>query len=103
MVCVPGMLLQPIVENCIKHGLAPKIDGGSISVSAVVREGRCSIIVEDSGIGWTKKCKKGGEGLANIRERLNLYFGGRCSLELYNRTGAVVDISFPVEGSCSVL
>jgi len=103
MVCVPGMLLQPIVENCIKHGFATKVDGGKIVVTAMVSNGRCSIIVEDDGVGWTQKCKNGGIGLANIRERLNLYFSGRCSLEMYNRVGAVVDISFPVEGSCSVL
>jgi signal transduction histidine kinase len=60
-------------------------------------------VVEDNGVGWTQKSRDGGIGLANIRERLNLYFGGRCSLELYNREGAVVDISFPVEGSCTVL
>jgi len=103
MVCLPGMLLQPLVENCIKHGFSRKLEGGMVRLSAVVDQGRCRIIVEDNGVGWTQKSRDGGIGLANIRERLNLYFSGRCSLELYNREGAVVDISFPVEGSCSVL
>ena len=103
MVCVPGMLLQPLVENCIKHGFSRKVCGGLIRVSAIIDAGRCRILVEDNGVGWGEKMNDGGMGLANMRERLNLYFGGRCSLELYNREGAVVDISFPVEGSCSVL
>jgi sensor histidine kinase YesM len=103
MVCIPGMLLQPLVENCIKHGFSRKVCGGVIRVSAIADAGRCRIVVEDNGVGWTQKSRDGGIGLANIRERLNLYFGGRCSLELYNREGAVVDISFPVEGSCTVL
>lgn len=103
LVCLPGMLLQPLVENSIKHGLSTKVNGGKIWVSAVVDNGRCRVIVEDNGVGWAKTSRDGGIGLANIRERLNLYFAGRCTLELYNREGAVVDISFPVEGSCTVL
>ncbi len=102
MVCLPGMLLQPLVENSIKHGLGPKVLGGHIRVSASVENGRCRVIVEDNGVGFAKTSRDGGIGLANIKERLNLYFAGRCTLELYNREGAVVDITFPVEGSCSV-
>lgn len=101
-VCVPGMLLQPLVENSIKHGLARKTTGGHIRVEAWIEGEVCRIIVADNGMGWTRQSRDGGIGLANIRERLDLYFGGRCNLELYNQEGAVVDISFPVEGSCSV-
>lgn len=103
MVCLPGMLITPLVENSIKHGFSSKVCGGKVRIAATVDQGRCRIIVEDNGVGWPSEQKDSGKGLANIKERLNLYFGGRCSLELYNRDGAVVDISFPVEGSCSVL
>jgi len=105
-VCVPGMLLQPLVENCIKHGLARKVGKGSVKVKASIETGpegdRCRIVVADNGCGWTAKSREGGIGISNIRERLELYFGGRCTLDQYNQDGAVVDISFPVEGSCTV-
>ena len=103
LVCVPGMLLQPLVENSIKHGLSRKVTQGVVKVAATVEDGLCRIVVEDNGVGWTQKGREGGIGLANIRERLDLYFGGRCTLDLYNREGAVVEITFPVEGSCTVL
>ena len=104
--CVPGMLLQPLVENSIKHGLVRKIGKGTVLVRASVEyeEGGdiCRIIVADNGCGWTAKSRVGGIGIANIKERLNLYFDGRCSIEQYNRDGAVIEITFPVEGSCTV-
>jgi sensor histidine kinase YesM len=103
MVCLPGMLITPLVENSIKHGFSSKVCGGRVKISATVEEGTCRVVVEDNGVGWPLEQKDAGKGLANIKERLNLYFNGRCSLELYNKEGAVVDISFPVEGSCSVL
>lgn len=102
LVCLPGMLLQPLVENCIKHGLSSKVRGGHIRVTATVDNDQCRLVVADNGVGFAKTSRDGGIGLANIKERLNLYFSGRCSLDFYNQEGAVVDITFPVEGSCSV-
>src|SRR5438270_11195559 len=48
---VPSMLLQPLVENCIKHGLAPKIDGGSITLRSRLMEGKLLLEVQDDGVG----------------------------------------------------
>src|SRR5213082_1427058 len=48
---VPSMLLQPMVENCLKHGLAPKIEGGKIRLHADQREGRLRLEIEDNGVG----------------------------------------------------
>src|SRR5262249_22406755 len=48
---IPPMLVQPLVENAIKHGIAPKIEGGMVKVSAQCGSDRVAIIVEDSGIG----------------------------------------------------
>src|SRR5439155_713685 len=52
---VPSMLLQPIVENCLKHGLAPKIDGGRIELRTANRDGRLRIEIEDNGVGISEE------------------------------------------------
>src|SRR5260221_605376 len=55
---VPSMLLQPIVENCLKHGLAPKIDGGKIQLRTTNRDGRLRIEIENKELGWQKESKE---------------------------------------------
>src|SRR5436309_1241229 len=71
---VPSMLLQPIVENCLKHGLAPKIGGGKIELRTIDRDGRLSIEIEDNGVGISEErlphVYVEGIGLSNVRERL---------------------------------
>src|SRR5262249_57487885 len=52
-VIIPSMLLQPLVENSIKHGLQPKVDGGSITVRSRLQEGKLVIHVEDDGVGMS--------------------------------------------------
>ena len=76
---VPTLLLQPLVENAIKHGLEPKIEGGSVAVS-VRREGENLVLdVIDSGVGL----KDGsGFGLAQIRERLQAAYGDQATILL---------------------
>ena len=76
---VPTLLLQPLVENAIKHGLEPKIEGGSIAVSAR-REGNNIVLdVIDSGVGL----KDGsGFGLAQVRERLQAAYGDQATIVL---------------------
>ncbi len=52
-IVVPGMLLQPLIENSIKHGLEPRIGGGTVTLrSKITEEGRLMIEVEDDGVGW---------------------------------------------------
>jgi sensor histidine kinase YesM len=72
----PPMLIQPLVENAIKHGLEPKIEGGEISVLVQEKEDFLRLTVSDTGMGLDEK-KAGGFGLANIRERLQGLFDGR--------------------------
>ena len=76
---VPTLLLQPLVENAIKHGLEPKIEGGSVAVSAR-REGRNIVLdVIDSGVGL----KDGnGFGLVQVRERLQAVYGDEATIYL---------------------
>jgi signal transduction histidine kinase len=72
---VPPMLLQPLVENAVKHGLEPKVEGGSVKVSAREERGRLVLEVADSGLG-EHGSSGSGVGLANLRERLAAAFGG---------------------------
>ncbi len=78
-VSVPPMLIQPLVENSILHGLKPKAEGGEIRVIAKrIRDG-IQLEVSDSGIGLDLN-KKQGVGLSNVKERLALYYGGAATM-----------------------
>ncbi|NDY90936.1 sensor histidine kinase [Ideonella livida] len=94
----PGMMLQTLVENAIRHGLEPKAEGGRLQVSAEVRHGRLRVSVLDSGVGLGRSSASGtGIGLANIRERLQLLYGGQASLTLAapEGGGTVASIELP--------
>ncbi len=79
----PPMMLLTLVENAIKHGLEPKPDGGTLSVSAVVADGRLRVAVADSGLGFGVAQRGGtGVGLANVRERLTALYGADASLSI---------------------
>jgi len=88
---IPSMLLQPIVENCLKHGLAPKLGGGKIQLRAVQRDGRLQIEIEDNGVGISEEKMPHvyveGIGLSNVRERLHVLYGTDFSLDLQSRPG----------------
>src|SRR2546429_4565020 len=83
------MLLQPIVENCLKHGLAPKIGGGKIELRTIDRDGRLSIEIEDNGVGISGErlppVYVGGIGLSNVRERLRVLYGTDFQLDIPSR------------------
>ncbi len=76
---VPPMLLQPLVENAIKHGLEPAIDGGEIRVSATIEKAQLVLVVEDSGLGAASDVHDG-YGLAQGRARLAVLYGPRATL-----------------------
>ena len=82
---VPALLLQPLVENCIKHGLEPKVAGGRIDVSARRDGGDLVLSVRDTGIGLAEAPTDGTRfGLTQVRERLATLYGDRASLTLSN-------------------
>jgi two-component system LytT family sensor kinase len=88
---VPSMLLQPIVENCLKHGLAPKLEGGKIQLRTTNRNGKLHIEIEDNGVGISEEKMPHvyveGIGLSNVRERLRLLYGTEFGLQIESRSG----------------
>ncbi len=94
---VPAMLLQPVVENAIRHGLEPKVEGGRIELRARRGDGRLFLEVSDTGVGFAE-ATAGGLGLSNIRERLRLAHGEEARLAIRENTpqGTIVAIEFPL-------
>jgi len=94
----PPLMLQSLVENAIKHGLEPKPEGGTLRLHAQVLHGKLAVSVADSGVGFARAGTAGtGVGLANIRERLALLYGGRAALDVAENPGGgtVVTITVP--------
>ncbi|UUZ55877.1 histidine kinase [Massilia sp. H-1] len=92
----PPMMLQILIENSIKHGLEPKIEGGRIDVKAQLINGMMQVDVRDNGVGFNMHSDEG-VGLANIRERLRLLFGARAELVIEQPLdgGALASIRVP--------
>ncbi len=99
---LPPMLLQPVVENAIKHGLEPNIGGGLVSIGAR-REGAELILeVDDNGLGvrTTRSPGSTGLGLANLRDRLASIYGARARMDIEDRQpGTRVTISLAAESA----
>jgi len=91
---LPPMLLQPLVENAIKHGLEPKLDGGSLRVAASAEDGNLVLTVEDSGAGYGAASTSGsGVGLAHVKQRLAAVYGDGASAEVGEAAGGGVRIT----------
>ncbi len=88
---VPSMILQPLVENSIKHGISPKIGGGSITIRSWREKGHTVIEVDDDGLGMSDETLNnalhGGIGLNNVNERLKVIYGSACRLTLRSAVG----------------
>jgi two-component system LytT family sensor kinase len=95
-VVMPSMLLQPLVENSIKHGLAPKIGEGRITIRSSRQGGHAIIDIIDNGVGVAPdhrhRVTDGGIGLRNVNERLRVIYGANYQLQLD---------SVPGEGTCA--
>jgi two-component system LytT family sensor kinase len=95
-VVVPSMLLQPLIENSIKHGLAPKLGPGQITIRSLRQDGHAIIDIIDNGVGvnpaHADRVQEGGIGLRNVNERLRVIYGANYQLHLD---------SVPGEGTCA--
>ena len=96
---VPSMILQPLVENSIKHGISGKVEGGSIYLRSRIVDGKLVIEVEDDGIGMEASSNDNGTGigLANVRERLSVLYGNAARVEVDSsqKVGTTVRIVLP--------
>ena len=97
-VVVPSMLLQPLIENSIKHGLEPRISGGTVTLRSRIVDGQLLLEVEDDGVGvepggpvvapGSGLVREGsGIGMQNVRERLQVLYGDEAQVEMVSRPG----------------
>lgn len=97
---IPSMLLQPLVENSIKHGLAPKVQGGRVVIRSRLvphpdsdsQPHRLLLSVEDNGVGIEEErlntlLERAGIGVSNVNERLHVLFGSNYRLSIYSQPG----------------
>ena len=97
---VPSMILQPLVENAIQHGIAPKIEGGTVTLRAKRGKGRLIMEVIDDGVGFPEprpsEVYDRGIGIRNVRERLKVVYGQDFSLKIDSRPGQGTAIRFEI-------
>ena len=95
-ILVPSMILQPLIENSIKHGLSRKVGAGRLVIRSRRENGHAIIEVDDDGLGMTEErlgtAVGGGIGLNNVNERLRVIYGATYQLKLR---------SIPGEGTCA--
>jgi two-component system, LytTR family, sensor kinase len=106
-VLVPNMLLQPLVENAIRHGIAPAAAGGRLMIHANRVDKRIQIRITDDGIGMKIRSRedeahRGGMGLATTVERLRVLYGDdhRFAVRWPQQGGCQVEIELPIQRTC---
>jgi two-component sensor histidine kinase len=96
---IPSLILQPLVENAIKHGIAQRVQGGEVRVAASRSDGLLHLSVYNDGplLDRDGSAVKDGIGLSNLRTRLKLLYGSDCALRLenYGITGVQVSLALP--------
>lgn len=98
---LPPLILQPLVENAVKHGLLPKKNGGKIVISAVKKDDGISLSVEDNGVGMGcmsvgNDLKGCGIGLNNVHERLKNVYGEKHGIKIESAQGEGTTISMTI-------
>lgn len=96
---VPSLILQPAIENALKHAISPKKVDGKITISTSCQDGKLNLSVIDNGPGLTGVGLENGIGLANTRSRLNVLYGQKALMRLSNHIegGAKFSLQLPVE------
>lgn len=102
-VLVPSILLQPLIENSIKHGLEPRIHGGTVTLRSRLEGDRVSIEVADDGVGMSAqpassvRPKGAGIGMKNVKERLEVLYGNQAHFNVVSNPGrgTLVSIEIP--------
>jgi len=90
-VMIPSMILQPLLENAIRHGIGPKIEGGTITLRVTRSKGQLLIEVLDDGVGIPDQRRPGilesGIGISNVHERLKVLYGQDFSMRIESQAG----------------
>jgi two-component system, LytTR family, sensor kinase len=102
-VLVPSILLQPLIENSIKHGLEPRLHGGTVTLRSKLEGDRVLIEVADDGVGMGNRPPSGlkrtgaGIGMKNVQERLEVLYGNQARFEIVSNPGrgTLVTIEIP--------
>lgn len=92
---LPGLLIQPLVENAIRHGVARKLGAGHVHVLVRSDAGRCSVVVHDDGDGTVHESTGTGFGMRSVQQRLALVYGSDYGLAIERRDGYRVEVEFP--------
>jgi two-component system, LytTR family, sensor kinase len=96
-VSIPVLSVQPLVENAIKHGVAPRTEPGYVRIAAELRGEQLSIVVENSSAGAVPETTGTGVGLQNVRRRLEICYGSRAVLRLIpNPQNTTAMLSIPL-------
>jgi hypothetical protein len=94
---VPALILQPLVENAVTHGIAKLVDGGVIRLDVARHNGRVSIVVENPRDPDDRPPRRRGVGLENVRQRLYAAFGSNATMALHSEPGLFrVHLDIPV-------
>jgi signal transduction histidine kinase len=94
---VPNLILQPLVENAIKHGIAPRAEGGKILIEAKRQNGFIRLAVSDNGAGLSDSAKnENGIGLKNTQERLEKLYGEKQQFELAPKAGGGLQVKIKI-------
>ncbi len=109
---VPSMLLQPLIENSIKHGLEPRISGGTVTLRSRLENGGLVIEVEDDGVGMEPGAavqapvsglvrEGSGIGMRNVRERMQVLYGGSAQVDMESQRGrgTRIRLVMPMQGA----
>jgi len=99
-VLVPSMILQPLVENAIRHGIAPKVEGGIVTVRASRNNGKLTVEVVDNGVGIPEQRRseiyESGIGISNVHQRLKVLYGQLFSMKIDSQPGEGTTIRFEI-------
>ncbi len=101
-VLVPSILLQPLIENSIKHGLEPRIRGGTVTVRSRLEGNRVFIEVADDGVGMSGRSTSAlrrpgaGIGMKNVQERLEVLYGNQASFNIVSNPGRGTTVSIEI-------
>jgi two-component system LytT family sensor kinase len=105
------MLLQPLIENGIKHGLEPRLQGGTITLRSRIQGDKMIVEVEDDGVGMADSrarevgfiSRGNGIGMRNVRERLEVLYGDAARFEVFSRPGRGTRVTLEIPMAPNVL